>query len=95
MPLIWGALTAVLGNLVKAQIGFWIASALLAFGLSVVAQKFVVAPALADIQAQVGGLSADALAWFSYLWIDKCITTVVTAYASAAALSAVRLRRVA
>ena len=93
MPAIWAALTVILGNLVKNQIGFWIASALAAFGLNLVAQKFLVAPAMASIQAQMSGLGADGVAWMAYLRVDDMLTTIISAYAAAASMSAIRLRK--
>lgn len=93
MPLIWGALSAVLGNLVKTQIGFWAASLLTAFGLHLVVQKFALDPALSNIQSAANGMGPAALAWFAYLNGDKFITMVLSAYAAAAAMSAIRLRR--
>ncbi|MEG3191615.1 MULTISPECIES: DUF2523 family protein [Novilysobacter] len=89
MPAIWVAITGFIGS----QIGFWIASALAAFGLHIVAQEFVIEPALNDIKAQMGSAGQLALDWFSFLKVDECISIVLSAYAAAAALSAVRLRR--
>lgn len=93
MPAIWLALTTVLGNLVKGQIGFWVMSALSAFGLHLATQNLVVDPMLADIQTTMGGLPGNALAWMSYLRVDEGITTLLSAYAAAAAMSSVRLMK--
>jgi len=93
MPAIWAALSAVLANLVRTRIGFWIASALAAFGLQLVATKFVVTPALDAIKAQVGTLGATGIAWFAYLKVDQGITIVLSAYAAASAISSIRLSK--
>lgn len=93
MHILWGPLIALLGNLVKGQIGFWITAALAAFGLHLVAQEFVLDPILSQIQGASSGLGADGLAWFSYLAIDEFITAVLSAYASAATFSGIRMAR--
>lgn len=93
MHALWAALVAVLGNMVRSQIGFWIASALGAFGLHLVAQEFVVSPALAEIQSHLNGLPATGLAWLAHLKVDRVVTILLSAYAAAASLSAVRLRK--
>lgn len=93
MPLIWGALSAVLGNLVKGKIGFWAASLLGSFGLWFVAQEFAVEPAMQAVQNAISAGGAEAVAWFAYMRIDDGITALLSAYAVAAGLSAVRLRR--
>lgn len=93
MPAIWAALSAVLGNLVKTQAGAWAASLLAAFGLSLVAQEFAVEPALDAIQQNIGGMPATVVAWLSYLGVDRCITTVLSAYGAASAVAGIRLRR--
>lgn len=91
MPAIWLALTTVLGNLVRSRIGFWIGAALTAWGVQAVSQNFVVEPALASIQQQIGGLGSVVVAWFAYLQVDKVITITLSAYAAAAAFSSLRL----
>lgn len=92
MPAFWLALTAALGNLIKGSIAYWAVSLLAGFGLHLVAQKFAVEPALAEIQSNMTGLGSTAVAWFAYLRIDQAITIVLSAYAASAAMSAVRLR---
>lgn len=93
MPALWAALVAVLGNLVKTQVGFWIVAALTAFGLHMVVSEFVLAPAMAEIQGAASGMGGDALAWFGYLHGDRFITTVLSAYVAASAYSGIRLMR--
>ncbi len=93
VPAFWGALVAILGNLVKTQIGFWIASALAAFGLHLVVSKFALEPALDAIISAASGMGADALAWFRYLGCDKFITTVLSAYVAAASFAGIRMAK--
>lgn len=93
MPAIWAALTAVLANLVRTRIGFWIMSALTAFGLQLVTSKFVVTPALDAIKGQFTVMGADAIGWLAYAQVDKAITITLSAYAAAATFSAVRLSK--
>ena len=93
MPAFWLALTAVLGNLVKTQIGFWAMSLLSAFGLHLATQNFVVDPVLASIQSTMNGMGANALAWFSFLRVDDGVGALLSAYAAAAAMSSVRLMK--
>jgi type III secretory pathway component EscR len=90
---VWAALIAALGWLVRTQIGFWIASALAAYGLSLVAQNFVVTPVMASIQSQMAGLGGNVTAWMAYLQVDKMLTTIISAYAAAASFSSIRLAR--
>lgn len=93
MPAIWAALTAVLGNLVRSRIGFWIASALAAFGLHIVATEFAIEPAVAAIQSQMTGMGATAVAWFAYLRVDEMVTIILSAYAAASAISGIRISK--
>jgi len=93
MPAIWAALTAVLSNMVRTRIGFWIASALAAFGLQLVTSRFVVTPALDAIKGQMGTLGANAVAWLAYARVDEAITITLSAYAAAATFSAIRLSK--
>jgi hypothetical protein len=93
MPAIWAALTAVLGNLVKTQVGFWAASLLSAFGLHLVTQNLVIDPMLSDIQAQIGGLGGTAVAWFAYVRVDDAIGVILSAYGAASAMAGLRLMK--
>jgi hypothetical protein len=93
MPAIWAALTAAFGFLIRSRIAQWIATALAAFGLHLFAQKFAVTPALNGIKSAMGGLGADGIAWMAFLKVDKAISIVLTAYAAAAALSSIKLRK--
>lgn len=93
MPVFFAGLFALLGNLVKSQIGFWITAALVSFGLHLVANEFVLDPILSQIQAATGGIGAEGMAWFSYLAIDEFITATLSAYAVASSFSGIRMAR--
>jgi hypothetical protein len=87
-------LAAMLGNLVATSLGFWIFSAATSLGVGLVAYNFAFQPAMDRIQSAVGGMPADAVAWFAYLNCDKFLTIVFSAYVVAGAASALRLRKV-
>lgn len=93
MPAIWAALTAALSVMVKSRIGFWIASALASLGLTLAVQKFAMQPVLSMVQQYWGGIPADVAAWMAYMGADRVITIILSAYAAAATMSAVRLRK--
>ena len=93
MPAIWAALTAVLSNLVRTRIGFWIASALTAFGLHLVSTEFVVTPALDAIKGQFAVLGADPVAWLAFAKVDRVITITLSAYPAASTMSAIRISK--
>jgi hypothetical protein len=71
-----------LGRLFSSRLGAWLASALLAFGLSWTTQKFAIQPLLASITGAASGMGGTAAAWFGYLNVDKAITIVLSAYAT-------------
>lgn len=90
---IWAILSAVLGRLVATRLGFWVAAALGTLGLQIAVQSFAVEPALDLVQARFSGMPSDLIAWVAYLNVDKFITIMLSAYAAAGTLSAVKLRR--
>lgn len=90
---VWAVLSAVLGRLVASRLGFWIASALATLGLQLAVQQFAVGPAIDMVQTNFNGVPGDLVAWVSYLNVDKFITIVLSAYAAAATMSAIKLRR--
>lgn len=93
MPAFFAALSVIFGNLVKSQIGFWIAAALTAFGLQLVTQNLVVDPIIGRIQSTMSGMGADALAWMAFLRVDDGIMTLLSAYAAASVMSGIRMTR--
>lgn len=93
MPAIWAALTAALSFMVKNRVGFWIASALASLGLTLAVQTFAMGPALNMVQQYWGGIPGDVAAWMVYLGVDRMITIILSAYAAASMMSAVRLRK--
>ncbi len=70
MHALWIAFTAVFTKLVKSQIGFWITSALAAFGMYFVVQRFAMGPAISKVQTAFGGVTGDVLAWVAFLKVD-------------------------
>lgn len=97
LPLIgvglWAVLSSVLGRLVSTRLGFWIAAALGTLGLQLAVQQVAVGPAIDMVQTNFSGMPSDLVAWVSYLNVDKFVTIVLSAYAAAATLSAVKLRK--
>lgn len=90
-----GAIGAFLSRVVASRIGYWILAALTFFGLQFVATEFVADPLLAQIQAAFAGAPAEILEWLAFLNVDKYITMILSAYAAAAAVGSLRLRKVA
>lgn len=86
-------IAAFLSRMIQSRIGFWVLSGLAFFGLQWGATQLVVGPLLAQIQSAFVGLPADLIAWLSFLNIDRYVTIVLSAYATAAGASALRLRR--
>jgi hypothetical protein len=75
IPMIWGALAPVLGSLVGRV--------LLAIGIGFVTYQglSIGTDALySAVQSNFGGLPSVALGLMSYLWVDKAISTVFSAF---------------
>ncbi|KAF3999447.1 DUF2523 domain-containing protein [Glaciimonas immobilis] len=78
---IWGALAPVLGSLVGRI--------LLALGISFLTYtglSYGVDAIKLSVISSFGGLSADVIGFIGYLWVDKAITTVFSAFATALAI---------
>lgn len=76
---------AAFSRLVASQAGRWVLQVLLFFGISFVSNKIVsgaVSPALASYFSGIGG---TAVAWISYLNVDRALTTILSAYATVSA----------
>ena len=84
---------AFLSRLFFSRAGQWLLTALLFLGIQFGSQKLVVEPLLSSIQSSFGGLSAGTVAWMAYLNVDRAITIVLSAFASAAG-SRVILKRI-
>ncbi|MQQ99256.1 DUF2523 domain-containing protein [Glaciimonas soli] len=78
IPAIWGALAPVLGSLVGRV--------LLALGISFVTYQglSVGTDALyASVQSSFNGLPSSIMSLMAYLWVDKAISTVFSAFTAA------------
>ena len=81
IPAIWGALAPVLGSLVGRV--------LLALGISFVTFVGLSVGVDAIKSAAIGsfgGLPSDVLGLMGYLWVDKAITTVFSAFTASLAI---------
>lgn len=92
MPLL-AVIGAFFSRLVASRVGFWVVGALAFLGINFVSHSFVVGPILEAIMDSVADLPASLIAWLRYLNIDRYITAVLSAYASAAAVGALRLKK--
>ncbi|WP_182267820.1 DUF2523 family protein [Stenotrophomonas maltophilia] len=88
----WGPLLAGLSRLFSTRVGQWILSALAFLGLNFVAQEFAVTPLLDQIKGSINGAPGDILAWVGFLNVDKYVTLILSAYATAAAAGALKMR---
>lgn len=88
----WGPLLAGLSRLFGTRIGQWILSALAFLGINFMTQKFAVDPLLGQIKSAVSGAPGEIVAWLGYLNVDKYVTLVLSAYATAAAAGALKMR---
>jgi hypothetical protein len=89
---IWAALTAALGWLVRSQIGRWIAIALAAIGIQFAVTEGVMYPLIDYIASNASGGVGAATQWFGFFNVDRYITLILSAYASAAAVGFVAQR---
>ena len=78
-----GVAGAFLSRLVASRIGMWIVSALLFFGLQMAVNKFVAGPVIDGLRSAFGGMTSDVLGWVSFLNIDRALTILLSAYATA------------
>lgn len=93
MPAWFLGIGAWLSRLVSTRIGYWIGAAFAFLGIQYVASEFVTEPLMAQIQSAFTGAPADLAAWLSFLNVDRYITIIMSAYATAAAAGALRLRK--
>lgn len=88
----WAPLLAALSRLFSTRIGQWVLSALAFLGIQWAAQKFAVDPILDLIKGAFSGAPATIVAWLGFLNLDRYVTLVLSAYAIAAAGSALKMR---
>lgn len=86
-------LGAWLGEFVASKVGFWVLSALVFFGLQWGTTEFVVEPLLARIQEAFSGAPSDIIQWLAFLNVDRYVTIVLSAYATAASVGGLKLMR--
>lgn len=89
---IWAAATAAFGWLIRSQIGRWVMIALAAIGIQFAVTEGVMDPLIQYITAQAGGGVGEATAWFGFFNVDRYITLILSAYASAASVGFVAQR---
>ncbi len=88
----WGPLLAGLSRLMGTRLGQWILSALAFLGINFLTQEFAVDPMLNKIKATFAGAPGDIVAWLGFLNVDKYVTLILSAYATAAATGALKAR---
>jgi len=92
MPALVAWIVAGLSWLFEKRIGQWIVSALVFLGLELGTQKAVTGPLLSYMQSATGSLPAEAAAWLAFFNVDRYITIIMSAYATAG-VGRVLLRR--
>lgn len=75
---------AFLSRLVASRLGQWLLTAALFLGINFVSKKVAVDILVPQIAAHIGGMGALTVAWLAYLNVDRAITIILSAYASAA-----------
>ncbi|MGE8288532.1 MAG: DUF2523 family protein [Stenotrophomonas sp.] len=81
-----------MSRLFSTRIGQWFLSLLAFLGIQWAAQKFAVDPVLDLIKSAVSGAPAVIIEWIGFLNLDRYVTLVLSAYAIAAAGSALKMR---
>lgn len=92
MPFI-GPLLAALSRLISTRIGQWVLSALAFLGIYWATSEFAVEPLLDFIKGQFSGLPPEVSQTFGYIGMDVYCTAVLSAYATAVAGSALKMRK--
>lgn len=77
-------LTAALSRLVASRLGQWLLTGALFLGIQWVSKKVAVDVLIPQIASHVAGMGALTVAWLAYLNVDRAITIILSAYASAA-----------
>lgn len=93
MPIFLGALGAMLSRVIATRIGQWVVAALVFLGLQFAVNEFAVGPLLNWIKNLISGAPREIIDWLGYLNLDRYVTMLLSAYAAAAGVSAVKLRR--
>lgn len=88
----WGPLLSGLSRLFKSEIGQWVLHALAFLGIYFVSKEFAVDPILDWIKDQFTGIPQEVTDTFGYIGMDVYITAVLSAYATAVAGGALKMR---
>ena len=75
----------------RALAAHFILRILVGAGLSLVAYKIAVEPAVAAVRSLVMGMPLVALDWIGYMFVDKALTVITSAYLIRASLRSMSL----
>jgi hypothetical protein len=95
MPLlgaIWSAATAAFGWLIRSQIGRWLAIGLTSLGIQFAVSEGVMTPLINYINANASGGVGAATVWLGFFNVDRYISLIISAYASASAVGFIAQR---
>ena len=90
---IWEAIQAIVGLAIRYA-GPWIVQGLIFLGINFVAQKYITTPFLGLIESSLGGGPEMVVKAFAAIQFDKCVTVILSAYATAAGGRMVLRKRV-
>lgn len=91
----FGALMSFLSRMLMTRGGFIAAALMATLGIQFAVHTVAVEPIINSIIPQFSGLPGSMVQWMAYIGIDKFITTILSAYAAAAAMGWLRLRAIA
>lgn len=83
MPALVAWIAAAIASVFSSQIGRWCVSLLVFLGLELGTQQVVVGPLITYMQGATSGLSGDAVQWLAFFNLDKYITCILSASATA------------
>lgn len=89
----WAGLMGALSRLFGSRLGQWILGAMAVLGITLATQQFVVEPFLQMIQNAISGAPSLAVRVIAYIGFDIYVTATLTAYATAAGMNALKLRK--
>lgn len=89
----WAGLMGALSRLFGTRVGQWVLSAMAALGIVLATSQFVVEPFMQVIQNAISGAPALAIRVIAYIGFDVYVTATLTAYAAAAGMNALKLRK--
>lgn len=90
-----GALMSFLSRMLMSRAGFIAAAMMATLGIQLAATNIAVEPLVNSISGQFAGLPGSMVQWMAYIGVDDFITTILSAYAAAAAMGWLRLRAIA